>query len=104
ITTRRTSACEAHGSFPPSRASLDIANANFFAITGHTHKLGLDVKVSTAPVNGGQLTSVYDPQPFLWSEPETTRHDPTFMVATGGGFDFTCSYHNGTSATVIFRD
>jgi hypothetical protein len=95
---------DVHEFFTPSRASLDIDNAQFFASTGHTHKLGLDVQVSIASVNGGALTSVYDPQPFVWSEPETTRHNPTFNVPSGGGFDFKCSYHNSTSATVQFGE
>jgi hypothetical protein len=94
-----------HEFFSPSRASLDLSAAKFFAITGHTHQLGTDMQVSTAETNGGAgAVSVYAPTPFVWSEPETTTHKPEFMVPTGGGFDFKCTYHNTTSTNVKFGE
>ncbi len=85
--------------FTPSRAQLDLTGAKFFAITGHTHHLGTNVTVSTAPSIGGARTPVYAPSPFSWSEPETVTHKPEFVVPAGGGFDIKCSYHNtGTTA------
>jgi hypothetical protein len=95
---------EVHEFFNPGRASLELANAKFFAITGHTHKLGLDVEVGTAETPTGPVTPVYAPTSFLWSEPETTTHKPEFLVPTAGGFDFTCRYYNNTSATVRFGE
>ena len=84
--------------FFPLPASL--SGVNFFAITGHTHALGTDMDVSSAPSAGGARTEVYNPTPFSWSEPETRRHEPPFQVADGGGFDFTCTWtNNGSSAT-----
>ena len=82
--------------FTPSRAQLDLANAKFFAITGHTHHHGLNVTVSTSATTAGARTSVYAPSPFDWAEPETTVHRPEFTMPTGlqAGFDFKCSYHN----------
>lgn len=80
----------------PMPASL--AGINFFAITGHTHKLGTDMDVLTAPSEGGQRTEVYNPTPFSWSEPETRRAD--FTVPSGGGFDFKCTWTNNTASTV----
>jgi hypothetical protein len=80
--------------FSPSRAQLDLSTAKFFAITGHTHKLGRDMQVNTAPSAGGTKTSVYAPTPFVWSEPETKTHNPEFMVPSAGGFDFKCTYTN----------
>ena len=90
--------------FSPSRASLDLSTAKFFAITGHTHKLGIDMQVNVAPSPGGAKTSVYAPTPFVWSEPETKTHNPEFTVPSAGGFDFTCTYNNPTAATVTFGE
>ena len=95
---------EVHEFFSPARASLDLGGAKFFAITGHTHKLGLDVTVGTAASPTGSVTSVYAPQPFLWSEPETTMHQPEFTLPADGGFDFKCSYFNDTLGTVKFGE
>jgi hypothetical protein len=93
-----------HQFFAPSRANLDLSTAKFFAITGHTHHLGTNVTVATKPTSAGTATMVYQPMPFVWSEPETTTHNPEFMVPTGGGFDFQCDYHNTTGQTVKFGE
>jgi hypothetical protein len=92
--------------FTPSRASLDLSGAKFFAITGHTHQYGQNVTVSTATSAGGARTSVYAPSPFSWSEPETTVHRPEFTLPEGlqAGFDIKCSYHNTSSQTVRFGE
>jgi hypothetical protein len=82
---------------------LDLSQSKVFAITGHTHKLGTDMQVRVGMKNG-PLQSVYAPVPFLWSEPETTFHDPGFSVPAGGGFDFECSYVNTTNQTVGFGE
>lgn len=95
---------EVHEYFDPGRAALDLGGAKFFAITGHTHRLGLDVQVGTASDPAGVVTSVYAPQPFVWSEPVTTTHQPEFTLPAGGGFDFRCSYYNNTAATVTFGE
>ena len=93
-----------HQYFAPSRANLDLSTAQFFAITGHTHHLGTNVTVATKPTSGGASTMVYQPNPFVWSEPETVTHQPEFMVPTGGGFDFECDYNNTTTAPVKFGE
>ncbi len=92
--------------FTPSRASLDLSGAKLFAITGHTHKHGRNVTISTATSAGGPRTSVYAPSPFEWSEPETTVHRPEFTLPAGlqAGFDIKCSYHNTSSETVRFGE
>jgi hypothetical protein len=100
---------EVHEFFTPTRAGLDLTAAKFFAITGHTHKLGLDVQVGTGldparAVTPSPITPVYAPSPFLWSEPETTVHAPEFQLADSAGFDFTCRYYNSTGATVKFGE
>jgi hypothetical protein len=74
----------------PLPSSLD--GINFFAVTGHTHKLGTDMDISTAPSAAGPRTEIYDPTPFSWSEPETAMVD--FALAPGSGFDFTCTWAN----------
>ncbi len=95
---------EIHEFFNPSRAGLELSAAKFFAITGHTHKLGLSVEVGTGELAAGPFTPVYAPASFQWSEPETKAHHPEFQLPSGGGFDFTCRYYNSTQATVRFGE
>ena len=95
---------EVHAFFNPGRAQLDLSTAKFFAITGHTHKLGLSVEVGIAEQPTSPPTPVYAPDNFLWSEPETTTHKPEFMVDPAGGFDFTCRYFNNTASPVTFGE
>ncbi len=85
-------------------SSLDLSHSHIFAITGHTHKHGIDVKVSTAATRGGALTSVYNPSPFEWAEPLTAQQSPDFSVPLGGGFDFECDYDNTGGAAVGFGE
>lgn len=93
-----------HEFFSPNGANLDLPGAKFFAITGHTHKLGLSVKVNTKDVLTNATQAVYNPTSFLWSEPVTSTYDPEFMLTPNGGFDFTCNYYNGTSKPVSFGE
>jgi hypothetical protein len=95
---------ELHQFFDPTRAQLDLTGAKFFAITGHTHALGLDVQVGIASAPTAPVTSVYAPAPFVWSEPETATHEPEFTLPDGGGFDFKCSYFNSTGLPVEFGE
>jgi hypothetical protein len=104
IMLQANSPAEIHRFFSPRRAGLDLAEAKFFAITGHTHKLGLSVDVATGESSTGPFTPVYAPERFLWSEPETTTHKPEFRLPDGGGFDFTCRYFNNTSNIVRFGE
>ena len=82
----------------------DYSDANFFAITGHTHQWGTDVQVETADASGATVDSVYAPADFSWEEPETVQHDPPFSVPQGGGFNFTCSWNNQSTDTVSFGE
>jgi hypothetical protein len=91
--------------FSPSRANLDLSTAKFFAITGHEHKLGTDVKVAVSTgLGASNQTMVYQPSPFLWSEPLTQTWSPEFTVPASSGFDFTCTWYNGTASTVTFGE
>ena len=95
-----------HEFFTPG-ATEKFLGAKVFAITGHEHKTGTDVQVKIGTsASDTAMTSVYDPQPFTWSEPATTFHNPTFSIPTGGGFDFTClaTYHNNTTKPVAFGE
>ncbi|MCU1282723.1 MAG: hypothetical protein JWM53_6269 [bacterium] len=70
------------------------ADANFFAVTGHEHQLGTDVQVAVASAAGDDGTMVYDVPNWIWSEPATVHHDPAFTIPPGGGFRFSCKWHN----------
>jgi hypothetical protein len=81
-----------------------LLGANIFAITGHTHQYGTDMHVESAPSLSGAKTPVYNPVPFVWSEPATQIHNPTFTVPAGGGFQFTCAYNNTSANPVKFGE
>ena len=82
-------------------AAFDLSTSHVFAITGHEHKLGLDVQVNVAPSRTGTMTPVYSPMPFQWAEPLTQMQNPDFSVPQGGGFDFTCKWNVNTSNTAV---
>jgi hypothetical protein len=95
-----------HQFFTPSRADLDLANAKFFAITGHTHQMGTSVTVNIATAPAATMQAVYNPDVFEWDEPETQVHKPEFLVPTDltGGFDFTCQYVNTSNEPIGFGE
>jgi hypothetical protein len=82
----------------------DLADSQFFSITGHTHQFGTNVLVETTDGPSGTGTSVYDVTPWYWDEPATIYHDPAFTVPRGGGFRFTCEYDNTSSSSVGFGE
>src|SRR4029077_16624627 len=77
---------------------VDLSQSHIFAITGHEHHLGTGVVVNVAPRRAGPTAAIYDPMPFPWSEPATTTFATPFSVPTNGGFDFTCTWTNTTTA------
>lgn len=81
-----------------------LSGANFFGVTGHTHRFGTKVTVATAAEEGGKESPVYDVQDWLWGEPETVYHDPPFQVPDGGGFQFTCAWNNTSDKKVGFGE
>jgi hypothetical protein len=83
---------------------IDLSQSHIFAITGHEHHYGTGVQVNVAPSKTGPMTPVYNPMPFVWSEPETATMDPGFSVPTGGGFDFTCTWTNTGTTEVKFGE
>lgn len=83
-------------------ATLD--GANFFALTGHTHRFGTNVQVGTAQSLTGEVTPRYDLEHFVWDEPEVVTFSPAFQVPQGGGFTYSCSWHNPTPETITFGE
>ena len=83
---------------------MDLSKSNIFAVTGHEHHLGTGVTINVGPGSAGPLTSIYNPNPFLWAEPATAYFTPPFGVPDGGGFDLTCTWNNTTSSTVSFGE
>ncbi|MEZ4294983.1 MAG: hypothetical protein R3B70_08390 [Polyangiaceae bacterium] len=79
-------------------------NATFFAITGHTHQWGKNVKVNVASDANDPGTPVYDVNNWSWSEPETVQHDPGFKVPADGGFRFSCEWDNKGPQSVGFGE
>ena len=77
---------------------------NFFAMTGHEHQYGTNVVVSTATSLADPGTSVYNVPGWVWSEPATVVSNPTFQIPANGGFNFSCSYDNTSSAQVNFGE
>ncbi len=82
-----------------------LVGANIFAITGHTHKMGTDVRVATAASATDPGQSIYAPAAFSWDEPETTRLSPPLQIQDGaGGFRFSCDYKNTTGRRLSFGE
>jgi len=78
---------------------------HFFAITGHQHKMGKNVKVEVTTGKDAPMTkSVYDVKNWVWSEPETVFHDPPFDIPKGGGFRFTCDWENVSDKQLKFGE
>ena len=86
----------------PLPSALD--GVKFFGFTGHQHKLGTGVKVTSAPSKDGADTMVYDPPNFSWSEPPTVYKDPPLELPPGGGFRWTCTWQNTTTNQVTFGE
>ena len=80
------------------------AQSKIFAITGHTHQLGTDVRSASRRAKTGPMTPVYAPEPFQWAEPETATSTTPFSMPAGGGFDFECTTNNTDDATVKFGE
>ncbi|MDP9000127.1 MAG: hypothetical protein M3O46_08455, partial [Myxococcota bacterium] len=80
------------------------AASSFFAITGHEHQWGKNVRVWTATSDADPGTPVYDVPGWTWSEPKTVAFDAPFHVSSGGGFKFQCDWFNGSSNMVKFGE
>lgn len=84
---------------------LDLSESKIFAITGHTHALGTEVKVGIGASKDGPITEVYAPKPFEWSEPETkTFYYEPLTIPAGGDLDMTCTWTNTHNFEVGFGE
>jgi hypothetical protein len=82
-----------------------LADVNIFAVTGHTHKMGTDVKVAISTGLNDPGQSIYEPETFSWDEPETARLTPALNIQPGaGGFRFSCDYVNTTGRRIGFGE
>jgi hypothetical protein len=79
-------------------------DVNIFAMTGHTHRFGTNVQVGVSPSEDGEVTPKYEPENFVWDNPEVVTFAPTFQVPTGGGFKYSCSWSNPTDQTITFGE
>ncbi|MBK8257274.1 MAG: hypothetical protein IPK82_31945 [Polyangiaceae bacterium] len=90
---------------PLGKLLPDIADkATFFAITGHTHQWGKNVKVSVVKDAADPGTSVYDVPDWSWEEPATVQHQPGFSIPPDGGFKFSCEWDNKSAQSVGFGE
>jgi hypothetical protein len=78
------------------------AGSQFFAITTHTHKHGVETKVNY--VSGGQTTNIVDTTD--WEHPDVAVWDaPNFLTAKPGDtFTYSCAYVNPGSSAVTVGD
>jgi hypothetical protein len=76
----------------------------FFAITGHTHRLGTNVTVSSASGPGAALNQLYAPERFDWEAPEMKQLTPHVTIPAGGGFMLQCSWNNTSDSAVKFGE
>src|SRR5262249_10953572 len=81
-----------------------VDGVNYFAVTGHTHRLGTGVKVSTAASTSATPTNIYAPMPFDWDSPVLQPLDPPVHVPSGGGFVLQCDWQNTTSSVISFGE
>jgi hypothetical protein len=95
----QTVTTEAYFNPPPS-----LDDINIFALTGHTHHFGRDMQVGISNDIDGEVTPVYAPADFSWSEPETIYHAPSFQLPVDGGFRFSCEWKNTSNMPVEFGE
>lgn len=81
-----------------------LDGVNYFSITGHTHRLGTGVKVSSAANAFGSPTVLYAPTPYEWDSPVLQQLTPAVQIPTGGGFVLQCDWQNTTSNVISFGE
>jgi hypothetical protein len=81
-----------------------VAGSKYFGITGHEHQWGTDVTVAITTGATGTDTSIYDVPGWTWNEPKTVYLDPPATVPAGGGFRYTCNWHNLSTSSVTFGE
>lgn len=82
----------------------ELSGVKFFAMTGHEHRLGTNVRIATASSVDDPGTMVYDVPGWSWSEPKTEVFATPLTVPDTGGFKFTCTWNNTTDQHVTFGE
>lgn len=87
---------------PPKYLALptELKDAKFYAITGHTHRFGTNVTVSSATPDMKAVAELYAPAHYDWEAPEMKQLTPHVTLPSGGGFLLSCAWNN-TSDTEI---
>jgi hypothetical protein len=87
---------------PPKYLALPtpLKDAKFYAITGHTHRFGTAVNVSSATPDMKAVAELYAPAHYDWEAPEMKQLTPHVTLPSGGGFLLSCAWNN-TSDTEI---
>lgn len=81
-----------------------LKGVKYYAVTGHTHRFGTNISISTAPDHDGEGTPIYELSNFDWSAPDVKYFDPPLQVAAGGGFRVNCAWDNPTDQTVKYGE
>ena len=81
-----------------------MEDVRFFAITGHTHRFGTRVKVSTATGANAPGALLYDPERFDWEAPEMKHLQPMATIPKGGGFMLQCGWNNTSDETLTWGE
>ena len=81
-----------------------VDGVSYYAITGHTHRMGKSVQVSSASANGASPTVVYAPMPYDWDAPELKEFSPAMHLPTGGGFTLQCDWQNTSNSALAFGE
>jgi hypothetical protein len=84
-------------------APLELYEKQFIGFTGHTHRLGTDIRVEMGE-RKGEMASVYDVEDFSWHEPPTVHLDPPMTLPSDGRFHIACDYQNDSEKQVGFGE
>jgi hypothetical protein len=100
-------------SLPPGKVTksdlwfLDVwEGSKIFAITGHTHQYGIDVKIFNSDSKSKQGEQIYPPEetPFNWAEAPVTYFDPPLSFDGKQGFHYQCVWENTSNKNVEFGE
>jgi hypothetical protein len=84
-------------------APIELYGKKFIGFTGHTHRLGTDVRVQMGK-RDGEMIPVYDVNGFSWQDPPTVYFDPPLSLPADGRFHLACDYQNDTQQQVGFGE
>jgi len=70
---------------------------NVFGLMSHTHQLGSHFSIEKW--SNGDTEHLYDNED--WAHPLYQKHDPHLPIASGEGFEWTCTWNNPTGSPVL---